>query len=106
MKKEAVTKEKQKINFFIKISMVLISIFFLVAIIKMNMQINDMKKTLETAKTEVLQRQLSIEKIKSEIDSFPENIEDLDEDAIKKIAKEQLNLQESDVIIFVNSQPN
>lgn len=106
MKKEVIQKEKQKLNFWIKISMIFISVFFLVAIVKMNMQINDMKAELETAKAEVLERQLSIEKIESEIKSFPENIEDLDEEAIKKIAKEQLNLQDSDVIIFANSQPN
>ena len=106
MKKEVIQKEKQKLNFWIKIAMIFISVFFLVAIVKMNMQINDMKAELETAKAEVLKRQLSIEKIESEIKSFPENIEDLDEEAIKKIAKEQLNLQDSDVIIFANSQPN
>ncbi len=106
MKKEVIQKEKQKLNFWIKVAMIFISVFFLVAIVKMNMQINDMKAELETAKAEVLERQLSIEKIESEISAFPESIEDLDEEAIKKIAKEQLNLQDSDVIIFANSQPN
>ena len=74
--------------------------------IKMNIQINDMNKELNKAKEEVSIRQLSIEKIQSEIESFPKNIEELDEETVKRIAREKLNLQDSDVIIFANSQPN
>ena len=106
MKKDVLKTEKQKLNFWVKLAMIFISVFFLVAIIKMNMQINDMKAELNKSIVEVEKRQLSIEKIQSEIDSFPKDIENLDEEAIKKIAREKLNLQDSDVIIFANSQPN
>ncbi len=106
MKKEVVKTGKQKLNFWAKMAMIFISLFFLVAIVKMNMQINDIKAQLSKAKNEVNERQLNIEKLESEIVSFPENIEDLDEETIKKIAKDKLNLQDSDVIIFANSQPN
>lgn len=106
MKKDVLKTEKQKLNFWVKLAMIFISVFFLVAIIKMNMQINDMKAELNKSIVEVKKRQLSIEKIQSEIDSFPKDIENLDEEAIKKIAREKLNLQDSDVIIFANSQPN
>lgn len=98
--------KKQKLNFWLKISIIMISAFFLVAIIKMNMQINDMKADLNKAKNEVSVRQLSIEKIEAEIEAFPKNIDELDEETIKKIARDKLNLQDSDVIIFANSQPN
>ena len=106
MKKEVLKVGKQKLNFWAKIAMIFISIFFLVAIVKMNMQINDMKVELNKSKDEVKERQLSIEKLQSEIAAYPKNIEELDEEAIKKIAKEKLNLQDSDVVIFANSQPN
>lgn len=106
MKKPVIKTGKQRLNFWAKIAMVFISLFFLVAIVKMNMQINDMKAELDKSKNEVKERQLSIEKLQSEIVSFPENIEDLDEESIKKIAKDKLNLQDSDVVIFANSQPN
>ena len=106
MKKEVVKTEKQKLNFWIKIAMIFITVFFLVAIVKMNMQINDMKAELGKSKAEVEQRQLNIEKIQSEIDSFPKDTENLDEETIKRIAREKLNLQDSDVVIFANSQPN
>ena len=106
MKKEVVKTEKQKLNFWIKIAMIFITVFFFVAIVKMNMQINDMKAELGKSKAEVEQRQLNIEKIQSEIDSFPKDTEKLDEETIKKIAREKLNLQDSDVVIFANSQPN
>jgi cell division protein FtsB len=86
--------------------MIFISIFFFVAIVKMNMQINDMKVELGKSRTEVEQRKLSIEKIQSEIDAFPNDTGELDQETIKKIAREKLNLQDSDIIIFANSQPN
>ena len=98
--------KKQKLNFWLKISIILISAFFLVAMIKMNIQINDMKAELSKAKDEVSVRQLSIERIQAEIDSFPKNLDELDEETVKRIAREKLNLQDSDVIIFANSQPN
>ena len=60
----------------------------------------------DKSKAEGEQRQLNIEKIQSEIDSFPKDTEKLDEETIKKIAREKLNLQDSDVVIFANSQPN
>lgn len=106
MKKNIEKPSKQKLNFWVKLAVFFISLFFFVAIVKMNMQINDMKVELNKAKSEVLERQLSIEKIKSEIDSFPKNLEELDEETIKRIAKEKLNLQDSDVVIFASSQPN
>lgn len=106
MNEPAVKAKKQKLNFWLKVSIILISVFFLVAMIKMNIQINDMKAELNKAKEEVSIRQLSIERIQSEIESFPKNIEELDEETVKKIAREKLNLQDSDVIIFANSQPN
>ena len=106
MNKPPVKAKKQKLNFWLKISIILISVFFLVAMIKMNIQINDMKAELNKAKEEVSIRQLSIERIQSEIESFPKNTEELDEETVKRIAREKLNLQDSDVIIFANSQPN
>ncbi len=55
---------------------------------------------------EFTQKQLSIEQLKADIAKLPDNIEDLDEETLKKIASEELNLRDSDVIIFSNSQPN
>lgn len=106
MKKEVIKTDKQKLNFWVKIAMIFISVFFLVAIVKMNIQINDMKVKLNKSISEVEKRQLSIEKIQSEIDSFPKDLDNLDEETVKRIAREKLNLQDSDVIIFANSQPN
>lgn len=106
MKKDVVKTKKQKLNFWVKISMIFISVFFFVAIVKMNMQINDMKLELSKSKAQVDERKLNIEKIQSEIDAFPKDVEKLDKETIKRIAREKLNLQDSDVVIFANSQPN
>ena len=61
---------------------------------------------IEEIESEIADQILSIEKIQSNIDKLPDSIEDLDEETLKKIAKEELNLQENDVVIFSSSQPN
>jgi|GEM_PF-5086357 len=106
MKNTTEKSSKKKLNFWFKFTMFFVIIFFFVAIIKMNIQINDMKAELKVAESEFQQRQLSIEKIKAEIDSLPNSVEELDEETIKKIANEKLDLRDSDVIIFATSQPN
>jgi cell division protein FtsB len=67
----------------------------------MNIDINDMKSQVASAKDALQKKQIEIEKTKAEIDSF-----ELNEETIKKIARERLGLRENDTIIFENSQPN
>lgn len=92
--------------FGIRICAVIVFVLLLVIVVKVNVQINDKKVELEKMITETAQRQLSIEQLRSDIAKLPDNIEDLDEETLKKIASEELNLRDSDVIIFANSQPN
>ncbi len=98
--------EKVKVNFFVKLSIAAVFILLLVIVVRINMQINDTKVQLAKMETEFTQRQLSIEQIKADIAKLPDNVEELDEETLKKIASEELNLRDSDVIIFANSQPN
>lgn len=105
------TKKQNKVHkskpmFGIRICVSVVFVLLLIIVVKVNMQINNKKVELEKMITETTQRQLSIEQLKADIAKLPDNIEDLDEETLKKIASEELNLRDSDVIIFANSQPN
>ncbi len=88
-------------DFWVKFAVVCAIIFFFFACIKMNIDVNDMKSQVAEAEKELEKKQLEIEKTRAEIDSF-----ELNEETIKKIAREKLNLRENDAIIFESSQPN
>lgn len=98
--------QKTRANFWIKLSFSMVVVFLFVIVVKINMQINDLKVVLERTENEYQERLLSVEKLKSDIKKLPDNIEDLDEATLKKIANDELNLRDSDIIIFANSQPN
>ena len=106
MEEKTQKQPKNKISFFVKICICAVFILLLVIVVQMNVRINEKKVTLQTIEKEVAEQLLSIEKIQSNIDKLPDSIEDLDEETLKKIAKEELNLQENDVVIFSSSQPN
>lgn len=97
---------RSKPIFGIRVCAIVVLVLLLVIVVKINMQINDKKVELDKMLAEVAQRELSIEQLTSDIAKLPDNIEDLDEETLKKIASEELNLRDSDVIIFANSQPN
>ncbi len=104
MKSEA--KKKNKLNFSIKVCICTVFVLLIIMAVKMNININSRKDELMKMQDEFSRRSLAIEQIKSDIQKLPENIEELDEETLKKIASEELNLRESDIIIFANSQPN
>lgn len=106
MKEPTIKVGKAKLNFWTKLAFITVFILLLVIVVKLNMQINDTKAEFEKIKIEHAQRQLSIEQIKADIAKLPDNVEELDEETLKKIASEELGLRDSDVIIFANSQPN
>ena len=106
MKEQSVNVRKPKLNFWTKLAFIAVFILLLVIVIKLNMQINNTKVEFEKIIIEHAQRQLSIEQIKADIAKLPDNVEELDEETLKKIASEELGLRDSDVIIFANSQPN
>jgi len=106
MNENAKKQTKNKISFFVKICICAVFVLLLVIVVQMNVRINEKKDTLLAIEAEVSEQLLSIEKIQSDIDKLPDSIEDLDEETLKKIAKEELNLQENDVVIFSSSQPN
>lgn len=92
--------------FGLRICVTVVFALLIVIVVKINMQINDKKAELEKMVEETTQRQLVIEQLKADIARLPDNIEELDEETLKKIANEELNLRDSDIIIFANSQPN
>ena len=92
--------------FGLKICVSVVFVLLLVIVVKINMQINDKKVQLEKMIEETAQRQLIIEQLKADIAKLPDDINALDEETLKKIASEELNLRDSDIIIFANSQPN
>ncbi len=101
MKSTDFPTQHKRADFWVKFAVICVIIFFFLACIKMNIDVNDMKKEVAQAQEEIERKQLEIEKTKQEIDSF-----ELNEETIKKIAKEKLNLRENDAIIFESSQPN
>lgn len=97
---------KSRPIFGLRLCAVVVFILLLVIVVKVNVQINNKKVELEKMIAETAHRQLSIEQLRSDIAKLPDDIENLDEETLKKIASEELNLRDSDVIIFANSQPN
>ena len=95
------SRNRSKVNAFVKFAVVFILVLFLIASIKMNIDINNMKTKVAQAEIALENKKLEIEKTKAEIDSF-----ELNEETIKKIAREKLGLRDNDAIIFENSQPN
>ncbi len=65
------------------------------------MVINDSKDQIVKMQLEIEKRQLENERIENEVKTF-----ELNEETIKKIAREKLGLRDNDTIIFENSQPN
>ena len=95
------SRNRSKVNAFVKFAVVFILVLFLIASIKMNIDINNMKTKVAQAEIALENKKLEIEKTKAEINSF-----ELNEETIKKIAREKLGLRDNDAIIFENSQPN
>ncbi|MBQ9976654.1 MAG: septum formation initiator family protein [Clostridia bacterium] len=73
----------------------------LIVCVKLNMVINDSKDQIVKMQLEIEKRQLENERIENEVKTF-----ELNEETIKKIAREKLGLRDNDTIIFENSQPN
>ena len=92
---------RNRTDFWIKFAVVCVLLFFFLVSIKLNIDINNIKEDVAKAAAEIEKKYLEIEKTRSEIDTF-----ELNEETIKKIAREKLNLRESDAIIFESSQPN
>ncbi len=95
------SRDSHRADFRIKIAVACVMIFLLVASIKMNFDINDRKEKLQALQLQIEELSGTNDMLKAEIDSFV-----LDEDTIKRIAKEELGLVESDTYIIKNSQPN
>ena len=95
------SRNRSKVNAFVKFAVAFILVLFLIASIKMNIDINNMKTKVAQAEIALENKKLEIEKTKAEINSF-----ELNEETIKKIAREKLGLRDNDAIIFENSQPN
>ena len=91
----------KRVNSFVKFAVVCILIFFFIASIKMNVDINNIKDKVDKVQNEVLIKKAENEKLTAEINSF-----ELNEETVKKIAREKLGLRENDAIIFENSLPN
>lgn len=90
----------------LRICVSIVFVLLIVIVVKINMQINDKKVELVKMIEEADQRQLVIEQLKADIAKLPDSIDELDEETLKKIANEELNLRDSDIIIYANSQPN
>ena len=94
-------KKRQRVSPVVKIAVVCILLVFLIISIKLNVDINDKKSEFNKLNEDVKKVEIENQKMEAEIDSF-----ELNEETIKKIAREKLGLRENDTIIFENSQPN
>ena len=88
---------RKRSDAFFKFAVVCILIFFVIASIKLNVDINNKKDQFRKIQAEVINYKAENEKIASEIKHF-----ELNEETVKKIARELLGLRENDAIIFEN----
>ena len=90
----------KKLGLFAKLAFLSILIFLIISIVQMNIRINTLRQTEQE-----LQNQLDSDKL--EMEELGQQLEaELDEEMIKKIAREKLGLREPGDIIFASDLPN
>ena len=94
-------KRKKRVNPIVKIAFVCILLVLLIVCVKLNMLINDFKYEIVRKQGEIEKLLQENERTENEVRTF-----ELNEETIKKIAREKLGLRDNDTIIFENSQPN
>ena len=86
-------------GFFAKIALIAILFFLAFSIITKNIEINELKDKKEALQQEIDQAKLEVERMESQME------DELDEETVKRIAKDKLNLREAGDVSYQNDLP-
>ena len=91
--------EKHRIGFFIKIVLICVTVFMVVKITDMHMELRDLREAEALLRDQVDMHELSIEELKEQLR------QPLNEETIKRFAREKLNLRDPGDMLFVSDLP-
>ena len=90
----------KKFGLFAKLAFLSILIFLVISVVQMNIRINSLRDTRDELQSELDKVKLEAEELGQQLDI------ELDEEMIKKIAREKLDLRDPGDIIFASDLPN
>lgn len=89
-----------KTNIFVRLAVVAVVLFFMITIIDLRSQLNDLKDEKENLEATVVELNDNIEEINAELNT------PLTDEYIEKIARELYDYRDADEIIFYNDTAN
>lgn len=91
---------RHRLGFFAKLAFLSILFFLAISIIDKNIEINELKKEQEKLSSQLQSYTLHVERLNAQLN------EEVTEETIKRIAREKLNLRDSDNLVYENDLPN
>ncbi len=88
-----------KLVFLGKVIFTVLVVYLVITIIDKNLEINDLKEKEKKAQEQMQFYSLQVERLNFELE------EEVSEEAIKRIAREKLNLRDPGDIIYANEHP-
>jgi len=92
-------KDRIKFGFFTKIAIICVIAFMLLKVTELNVKIGNLREAESELQKQVDMYELSIEELKEKLD------QPLDEETIKRFAREKLNLRDPGDMLFVSDLP-
>lgn len=92
-------KGKHGFGFFAKTALICVIVFMVVKITDMHMEIRNLREAEASLREQVDMRELSIEELKEQLK------QPLNEETIKRFAREKLNLRDPGDMLFVSDLP-
>ena len=88
---------KSEASIFVKISLALLSVIFVIGVLSLSLRYNELTKKRDRLRAQVEQEQLELEKLLDEVNA------EFDNEYIIKIAREELGYRIPDEIIYYNN---
>lgn len=83
-------------NVFVKLALGIFLVFAFVTILNLSMQVNTLKEKQQALSQQVAEKQIQVEKLRDEYAS------EIDEDYIKRVARDELGYHDPDEVIYYN----
>lgn len=83
-------------NVFVKLALGVFLIFAFVTILNLSMQVNTLKEKQQDLTQQVAEKQIQVEKLRDEYAS------EIDDEYIKRVAKEELGYRDPNEVIYYN----
>ena len=101
-KKDSVKGDRMKsrLGIFARLALIVVLVFLVVSIIDKNIEINNLQKKEKEAKEKLAAITIQVEKDKLKLE------EPINEETIKRIAKEKLNLRDPDEVAYASNLPD